>query len=101
LLLGGDALPVALAEQVIAALPAELRDMYGPTETTIWSTAQRITQVDGDAVTIGTPIANTQIAILDQRLRPVSAGVPGELYIGGAGVARGYLNRPDLTAERF
>jgi amino acid adenylation domain-containing protein len=98
-LCGGEALPQALARELFART-RELWNMYGPTETTIWSTVDR---VDSEAweVSIGRPIANTQVYVLDERLRPVPIGVPGELYIGGAGVALGYLNRPELTAERF
>jgi amino acid adenylation domain-containing protein len=74
-------------------------DLYGPSETTTYSTcALRM----GDGVqTIGRPIANSQIYILDQRMNSVPVGIPGELYIGGDGVARGYINRPELTAEKF
>ena len=100
LFLGGEALPVALARGLRETLPAEIHNMYGPTETTIWSTTHAVTEV-GDAVPIGRPIANTRTVILDSHLQPVPIGVPGELYIGGEGVVRGYLRRPDLTAERF
>src|SRR6185295_3942995 len=79
---------------------AALWNMYGPTETTIWSTIQPIA-VSDMAITIGRPIANTTTYALDARLQPVPIGVPGELYIGGLGLARGYRNRPDLTAARF
>jgi hypothetical protein len=76
-------------------------NMYGPTETTIWSTLESVSDSKQGIVAIGKPIANTQIAILDPHLRPVPIGVPGELFIGGNGLARGYRGRPDLTAERF
>lgn len=100
MLVGGEALPAALARELQTAIGGDLRNMYGPTETTIWSATQRV--VSGtDSVPIGRPIANTQIYILDCCGQPVPAGVPGELFIGGAGVARGYLRRPELTSERF
>lgn len=73
---------------------------YGPTETTIWATVAQLEQ-SNEKPSIGRPVANTQIYLLDTHLQPVPVGVVGELYIGGDGVARGYLNRPDLTAERF
>jgi amino acid adenylation domain-containing protein len=73
---------------------------YGPTETTIWATVAQLHPGD-HPLTIGRPILNTQIYILDANLNPLPAGIPGELYIGGAGLAQGYLNRPELTAERF
>ena len=72
--------------------------MYGPTETTIWSSVARI---ESDEVTIGRPIANTRMYVLDGHREPVPRGVVGELWIGGEGVARGYLNRTELTRERF
>jgi len=101
ILCGGEALPPDLAAQLLARC-AELWNMYGPTETTVWSTIDRITQAGDDAaITIGRPIANTQIYILDKTLQPVPVGIVGDLYIGGDGVAHGYLNRPDLTAEKF
>src|ERR1035441_51252 len=75
-------------------------NMYGPTETTIWSTTFQIT-VDSDSIPIGKPIVNTQVYVLDSGLQPVAAGGVGDLYIGGDGVVRGYWRRPDLTAERF
>jgi len=77
-----------------------LWNMYGPTETTIWSSTYEVKRGD-EPIHLGYPIANTQFYILDARFQPVPIGVPGELYIGGDGVARGYLNRPELTAERF
>src|SRR5437660_55847 len=81
-------------------LAASLWNLYGPTETTIWSSLCKIEPGD-EVVSIGRPIANTQIYLLDTHLHLVPLGVPGELYIGGDGLARGYLNRPELTAERF
>ena len=99
ILCGGEALPRALADRLIDKGCA-LWNLYGPTETTIWSTVAEVEP--GDApITIGRPIARTQLYVLDARLRPVPVGVTGELYIGGAGVARGYYRRPGLTAERF
>jgi len=100
LLLGGEALPADLGKQVSALLAGDLFNMYGPTETTIWSSAHR---VEGAAGTfpIGRPLANTALYILDAAGEPVPVGIPGELYIGGSGVARGYWNRPALTQERF
>ncbi|MFH8368436.1 amino acid adenylation domain-containing protein [Streptomyces sp. NPDC018031] len=97
-LCGGEALTDDLAGQLLSH-GARLWNLYGPTETTIWSSVKRVR--DGEPVTLGRPIANTAFHVVDRRLRPVPPGVPGELLIGGAGVARGYLNRPELTAERF
>lgn len=98
-LCGGEALPSDLAASLLERSVA-LWNMYGPTETTIWSTIERIERTDRE-ITIGRPIANTDVYILDQFLRPVPIGVSGELYIGGHGLARGYRGRPDLTEERF
>ena len=98
-LCGGESLPQVLARELFRCT-RELWNMYGPTETTIWSTVDRVDSAEWQ-VSIGSPIANTQIYILDERLRLVPIGVPGELCIGGAGVALGYLNRPELTADRF
>ncbi|HKQ74112.1 MAG TPA: MupA/Atu3671 family FMN-dependent luciferase-like monooxygenase [Blastocatellia bacterium] len=100
LMLGGEVLPPALADRVKEALPCRLVNMYGPTETTIWSATHEVEEI-AQSIPIGRPIANTQLYILDPQARPVPVGVPGELYIGGDGVARGYLNRPDLTADKF
>jgi acyl-coenzyme A synthetase/AMP-(fatty) acid ligase/acyl carrier protein len=98
ILLGGEALPQPLAEELITLSPGTLTNMYGPTETTIWSTTSTVT--DGE-VNIGTPIANTRVYVLDAFGAPVPPGMPGELFIGGDGVARGYFDRPELTGERF
>ncbi|WP_414945628.1 amino acid adenylation domain-containing protein, partial [Amycolatopsis sp. cmx-11-32] len=96
-LVGGEALPATLAKE-LRAVTDRVTNLYGPTETTIWSTAAEI----GDGpVSLGTPIANTQVYVLDQRLRLVPPGTPGELYIAGDGVARGYFGRFGQTAERF
>ncbi len=98
LLLGGEAFPPALAEQI--KVSGEILNMYGPTETTVWSTTCPVNR-RGACIPIGRPIANTEIYIVDRHLQPMPIGVPGELLIGGAGVVRGYLNRPELTADRF
>ncbi|MFF3442918.1 amino acid adenylation domain-containing protein [Streptosporangium sp. NPDC002721] len=98
-LAGGEALPPALA----GALRGRMRAMwnvYGPTETTIWSTSEPVPAEPG-AVAIGRPLDNTRVHVLDERFDPVPVGVVGELSIAGTGLARGYLNRPGLTAERF
>ncbi|HLW00769.1 MAG TPA: amino acid adenylation domain-containing protein [Ktedonobacterales bacterium] len=98
-LCGGEALPLDLARQLLARC-GSLWNLYGPTETTIWSTVRQVTREDS-LVSIGRPIANTQVYVLDGQLQPAPIGVPGELYIGGEGLARGYLHRPELTSERF
>lgn len=100
LMIGGEALPGALVEEFAEITAACIENMYGPTETTIWSTTETALPGKG-VVNIGTPIANTQVYVLDEAQQPVPVGVPGELYIGGAGVTRGYWQRDDLTAERF
>ncbi|GLV55545.1 hypothetical protein KDH_23890 [Dictyobacter sp. S3.2.2.5] len=101
-LCGGEALPQDLAQSLLAR-GADLWNMYGPTETTIWSLIQRVQNAPGERaiVPIGAPIANTQVYILDAHDHLLPVGIPGELVIGGDGLARGYLRRPDLTAERF
>ncbi|MFJ2743702.1 amino acid adenylation domain-containing protein [Streptomyces sp. NPDC087440] len=96
-LICGEALPPDVARR-LRAKGVDLWNMYGPSETTIYSLGTRITD---DTITIGRPIANTEVHILDPEGRPVPSGVPGELCIGGLGLARGYLNRPELTAQQF
>jgi amino acid adenylation domain-containing protein len=98
-LCGGEAFPPDLAEKLKSRC-GELWNMYGPTETTVWSTICKFDSVDGP-ISIGRPIANTDVFVLDANLNTLPVGVTGELYIGGAGVARGYLNRAELTSERF
>jgi natural product biosynthesis luciferase-like monooxygenase protein/amino acid adenylation domain-containing protein/non-ribosomal peptide synthase protein (TIGR01720 family) len=122
ILLGGEQLPLSLVKQIhgqaqgtvptvaakihgqaqgtVPTVAAKLHNMYGPTETTIWSTTTVI-EPDAEEISLGSPIVNTQIYLLDAYLQPVPIGVAGEIYIGGAGLARGYLNKADLTAERF
>jgi amino acid adenylation domain-containing protein len=99
ILCGGEALPVDLARE-LQERAGSVWNMYGPTETTVWSTCYRLPSADAP-VLIGRPIANTQVYVLNRSLQPVPVGVPGDLWIGGAGVARGYLGRDELTAERF
>jgi amino acid adenylation domain-containing protein len=99
MLCGGEALPRKLAEKLLDC-GGELWNMYGPTETTIWSSAMRVTRGE-QTVPVGPPISNTQFYVVDALANPVPIGVPGELVIGGDGVARGYVNLPKLTAERF
>ena len=99
ILCGGEALSRELADKLLER-GSEVWNLYGPTETTIWSTVVKVAP-GKEPISIGLPIANTQVYVLDSHLQPVPVGVPGELYIGGEGVARGYLNRPELTAERF
>ncbi len=98
-LCGGEALPRDLAEALLAR-GAELWNVYGPTETAIWSTAGRVVSGSGP-VLLGRPIANTELYVVDRRLREVPPGAAGELWIGGEGVARGYLGQVGLTAEKF
>jgi amino acid adenylation domain-containing protein len=105
LMIGGDALDAGKARQMLsgATSPARFINAYGPTEATTFTITHTIDALPADAtsVPIGRPIANARVYLLDRRGQPVPRGVPGELYVGGAGVARGYLNRPELTAERF
>ena len=97
-LCGGEAMPATLARELIDRCDG-VWNLYGPTETTIWSTVARVER--GKPIGLGRPIANTRLYLLDRADQPVPIGVPGEIHIGGAGVARGYLRRPELTAERF
>jgi amino acid adenylation domain-containing protein len=96
---GGEALSVELADNLLTR-GSELWNLYGPTETTIWSAAHRVSSGE-DPILIGQPIANTRMYILDGHGEPLPVGATGELYIAGHGVARGYRNRDELTAERF
>lgn len=98
-LCGGEALTRKLADELLVRT-GSLWNMYGPTETTIWS-AINLIRNEPAAITIGDPIANTQLYILDEHLHPVPIGVIGELHIGGMGLAAGYLDQPDLTAAKF
>ncbi|MGR3837650.1 MAG: MupA/Atu3671 family FMN-dependent luciferase-like monooxygenase, partial [Cognatishimia sp.] len=100
LMIGGEALPGQLVRELTALTDARITNMYGPTETTIWSSTAEATSVEG-TMGIGAPIANTQLYALDEDMSPVALGGVGELYIGGAGVTRGYWERPELTEERF
>jgi amino acid adenylation domain-containing protein len=98
ILCGGEALPPTLAQELLPRCRS-LWNMYGPTETTIWSTTHHVRSAD--QITIGRPIANTEVYVLSADLQVAPIGVAGELYIGGAGLAKGYLHRPDLTTQRF
>ncbi|MEO1378640.1 MAG: AMP-binding protein, partial [Cyanobacteria bacterium J06635_10] len=116
ILCGGEALDINVAEELLKC-SKEVWNLYGPTEATIWSSVaqcrdviynvSRIHQEDviyyvsTTTVPIGKPINNTKFYVLDDYLQPVPIGVPGQLYIGGAGLAKGYLNKPELTAEKF
>ncbi len=100
ILCGGEALSTDLATALIEK-SASLWNLYGPTETTIWSTVHKVESIGISKIPIGYPIANTQIYLLDSQLQPVPIGFPGELYISGFGVGSGYLNRPELTTKKF
>lgn len=99
IVLGGEGFPVDLYKEIRNETGASIFNNYGPTETTVWSTNEEVTGTDN--ITIGRPIANTQIYILDQNQQMLPIGVAGELCIAGEGVGKGYLNCPELTAERF
>lgn len=100
LMVGGEAFPPHLARDMFSLVDGAVMNMYGPTETTIWS-ATHVLQADDDVPPLGRPLLNQQVYVLDRRMQPVRPGTPGELIIAGDGVVRGYLNRPELTAERF
>jgi len=100
LMVGGEAFPPHLARDMRSLVDGTVMNMYGPTETTIWSATHSLTAED-DAPPLGRPLLNQQVYILDRRMQPVRPGTPGELIIAGDGVVRGYLNRPELTADRF
>jgi amino acid adenylation domain-containing protein len=99
ILCGGEALPLDLAHELLNRC-ACLWNVYGPTETTIWSTMVKLEPGAG-LIPIGKPIANTQVYVLDPDMNPVPIGIPGELYIGGTGLSRGYRAQPQLTGEKF
>lgn len=103
LMVGGEALPTGLAAELVREITGEVINMYGPTETTIWSTTSVVKRAESTtgAIDIGRPLANQQVYVLDAHRQPLPVGVPGELWIAGDGVARGYLRRPELTAEKF
>ncbi|MGW6626178.1 amino acid adenylation domain-containing protein, partial [Nocardia sp. NPDC055002] len=97
----GEALPAPTAQRMRALTGAALHNLYGPTEAAVDVTFHEVTDADTTSVPIGAPVFNTQVYVLDSRLHPAPAGVPGELYLAGVQLARGYVNRPDLTADRF
>ncbi|MGW0180939.1 amino acid adenylation domain-containing protein, partial [Nocardia sp. NPDC003345] len=98
---GGELLSGDIAQRLWERSTARLHNLYGPTETTVDATHYEVTAADTGAVAIGSPVFNTRAYVLDERLRPVPAGVPGELYLTGAQLAHGYVGRPDLTTTRF
>ena len=99
IMLGGEAFPQRLLRDLKKLVKAKIYNMYGPTETTVWSMVKDLT--DTDFITIGEPIANTQVCLIDSDYKPVELGCEGEIAIAGDGVARGYLYREELTKERF
>ncbi len=101
MMVGGEALSPQLAGELTGLIAGNVMNMYGPTETTIWSAVHTLESAPKGQVPLGRPLANQQIYILDRRQQPLPVGVPGELVIGGKGVVRGYLHRPELTADRF
>jgi natural product biosynthesis luciferase-like monooxygenase protein len=101
MMVGGEALPPSLARELNSLIAGRVMNMYGPTETTIWSAVHLLDKQHDGPVPLGRPLANQSLYVLDRRQQPLPVGVPGELVIGGQGVVRGYLHRPELTAERF
>lgn len=99
IVLGGEAVDESLVSELYSYTDAKIFNIYGPTETTVWSTNTEV--IDVEDITIGKPIANTQIYIVDKHMHLTPIGVTGELCIAGDGVGAGYLNRPELTAEKF
>lgn len=99
--LAGEPLRRALVDELFARHQVSIYNLYGPSETTTYSTYEKLVEGDPEAPTIGKPLGNTQVYLLDEGLNPVPVGIPGELYIGGAGVAREYVNLPELTQARF
>ncbi|WP_433198875.1 non-ribosomal peptide synthase/polyketide synthase [Nocardia sp. CA-107356] len=97
----GEALPPRPAHRLRELTGAAVHNLYGPTEAAVDVTSHEVTDADTDTVPIGAPVFNTQVYVLDGRLRPVPVGVPGELYLAGAQLARGYVGQPDLTSDRF
>lgn len=100
LLLGGEAVPYSLVEELSQDITADIYNMYGPTETTVWSSMHKL-DVDDKKVSVGKPILNTQIYILNKAMKMVPIGVSGNLFIGGDGLSKGYWNQEKLTEERF
>lgn len=100
LMVGGEAFPPHLARDMLSLVDGAVMNMYGPTETTIWSTVHTLGQGD-EVPPLGRPLVNQQVYVVDRHMQPVRPGTPGELVIAGDGVVRGYLNRPELTTERF
>jgi natural product biosynthesis luciferase-like monooxygenase protein len=101
MMVGGEAFPPSLARDLAGLAQGKVMNMYGPTETTIWSAVHTVGRDASGVIPLGRPLANQQVHILDSRLQAMPPGVPGELAIGGDGVVRGYFRRPELTAERF
>ncbi len=101
ILLGGEAVTASLTADIRSISDAQIIDMYGPTETTIWSTAHPVEGNETGVVPVGKPMANQTVYVLDAHMQPVPVGLPGELWIGGLGVTRGYWQRDELNADRF